>query len=262
MIKQWAGVCILLGAFGGSTPAEPYPDMAQAGPRSHGLETMLVDERPSVLRVGSNDDYYRKQDEQKRLNNEYYREQDRQKQMDDDYASRQNKFNDERYKSLQDKPKTHSESTSDEPSVREHSFVMDAVYWKYDNKLSPDGRLFNEFDHWLEFHRDGTFRETVSVKWAPTGNAYGGETSRGHKVVRNATGKYTIVEDKPEFLGELVYDDDPAMPVRFFMPRKFARFWPPEGFNLSVDPQLENRNEMNWKRTRGVGVRPPQWENF
>jgi hypothetical protein len=251
--------------------------MAQNLPHNgQGFGTMKARERSPVLRAGSNDDYYRKQDEQKRqnqdyynrqdeqkrLNNEYEKEQDRQRKMDEEYTSRQKKFNDERYKSLQGKPKAHSEGTSEESVVTERIRVMEAVYWKYDNTLSPDGRLFNEFDHWLEFHRDGTFQETVWVKWAPTGNAFGGGTSRGRKVHRHSTGKYRIIEGTPEFLGELIYDDDPAMPVRLFLPGRLARFWPPEGFNLSVDPQLENAKETNWKRTRGVGVRPPQWEKF
>lgn len=89
-----------------------------------------------------------------------------------------------------------------------------------------------------------------------------GGASQGSKVARVAAGKYTIVEDTSDFLGELVYDDDPAMPVSLFVPRKLARFWPPQGFDLSQDPHLDDPNEMNWKLTRGVGERPPQFKNF
>jgi hypothetical protein len=177
-------------------------------------------------------------------------------------VNEERRLNEQRFKSLQSKPKAYSEGTSPSVPVEQNNRVMEAAYWKYDNKLSPDGRLFNEFDHWLEFHQDGTFKETIWVKWAPTGNIFNGGSSQGHKVARIATGKYTIVEDAPDFLGELIYDNDPALPVRLFMPRKFARFWPPEGFNLSQDPHLDDPDEMNWKRTRAVGERPPQFKTF
>jgi len=140
--------------------------------------------------------------------------------------------------------------------------INEAVYWKYDNSLSRDGVQFYEFDHWIEFHSDGTFRHTVWVKWSPTGNFYGGGTAGGPAVHSIRTGRYRILKDTYDFPGELIYDDDPTMPSRLIIPQKFTRFWPPDGFDLVDDPYLENYGETNWKRTRAVGVRPPRWKNF
>jgi hypothetical protein len=272
MMNRLSLATLLLGVFSSPATAEHYgPMLFHASQTGYAyLEPRL----PGVL-VAANDDYYRRQDEQNRQNqeyyrrqdeqrrgtDEYYREQDRQKKRDEDSMNEQRRLSDQRYKSLQGKPQTESEDMSPGAGgVTQSNRRMEATYWKYDNKLSPDGRVFNEYDHWLEFHQDGSFKETVWVKQAPTGNMFGG--SRGPTVARIATGKYTILEDPSGFLGELVYDDDPALPVRLFMPRRFGRFWPPEGFNLSQDPRLEDSNEMNWKRTRRVGERPPQYKNF
>jgi hypothetical protein len=159
-----------------------------------------------------------------------------------------------------------STAGSNERRSRESSGIpINGVYWKYDNKVSPDGR-FLEYDLWLEFRSDGTFTETVAVKWSPTGNRYSGQSqSRGQNIDHVSTGKYKIFPigrgDYDDWVGELVYDDG-SMAKRMTIPHRLTLFMPPEGFNLSGDPNLRNPDEMNWKRTRAVGVRPTPFENF
>lgn len=137
--------------------------------------------------------------------------------------------------------------------------VIDAIYWKYDNRVGfneLNQSVFQELDHWLEFRPDGTFKETVWVKSKTTG--IGKTIPKGSRPLREATGKYKILGNQ----GEMVYDNAPKRPVRFHIPSDRMAFWPPDGFNMTNDPKLENSRETNWKLTERVGVRPPEWTNF
>jgi hypothetical protein len=144
--------------------------------------------------------------------------------------------------------------------VPQSSPTIDAVYWKYDNQSSFDAMnrsVFSELDLWLEFKPDGTFKETVWIKSKTTGE-YNRALVDGPRVLRVRAGRYRIIENS----GELVYEDTPRRPVRFTIPHRYMRFWPPEGFDMSNDPRLENPSETNWKLTEAVGVRPPEWKDF
>lgn len=106
-----------------------------------------------------NQEYYRLQDEQRRQNTEFYMEQDRERQRDEEYVNQQRSLSEQRSKSLQSRPRTYHEGRISVGPVTAVKRVMDAAYSKYDNKLSLDGRVFNEFDHRLEFEQAGTFKE-------------------------------------------------------------------------------------------------------